>query len=479
MGKFSMAEALKTAGVFKSDAGREVIEYISLSMIDSDENNFYELSGLDSLAANIELVGLQQPIRVRTSETDPSRVVIVSGHRRCAAMRKLVEDGNDKFSTVACIREQPGGSAALQQLRLIYANADTRHLSSAEIGRQAEEVRSLLYQLKEEGYEFPGRMIDHVAEACQVSKSKLARLKVIREHLSADWMPHFESGNLAESTAYTLARMPEQHQSAMYAAETKRNADLKYVYDGPVSRYAKKMAKADRMCGKDGDAHCSNLSRKLERICSRRDDYMYTTPCSECCAKCEYLVTCGYSCDKCAEDKAQRKAEVKADKAKAAQAEAERKAKEAEDKAKRVATLSGMWANFDKAAAAKGLTAEDVARAILDHWEVASFCASHSRSEASITPAGISVWELRRVFGIADMLGCSVDYLLGREAAKAEAWRDGHTEVPDKPCEAVIDIDLGFDWPSRKLARWSGESWVVFGTVINFPVVRWLPLPEV
>lgn len=59
--------------------GREKIEYIDISLIDDDPNNFYELSQLDELAANIELLGLQQPLRVRTNPEDPARVIIVSG----------------------------------------------------------------------------------------------------------------------------------------------------------------------------------------------------------------------------------------------------------------------------------------------------------------------------------------------------------------------------------------------------------------
>ena len=57
---------------------REQIEYIDLDLIDDDPRNFYELSGLGQLAANIELLGLQQPTRVRDGEG--GRVVIVSGH---------------------------------------------------------------------------------------------------------------------------------------------------------------------------------------------------------------------------------------------------------------------------------------------------------------------------------------------------------------------------------------------------------------
>ena len=148
------------------------IEYIDLDLIDPDPENFYSLDGLDDLAANIELIGLQQPLRVRPGEG--SHVIVVSGHRRRAACLMLRDGGNEKFNRVACIREKDEVSAAMRELRLIYANASTRVMSPAEMSKQAERVETLLYQLKEEGVEFPGRMRDHVAQACQVSKSKLS-----------------------------------------------------------------------------------------------------------------------------------------------------------------------------------------------------------------------------------------------------------------------------------------------------------------
>lgn len=53
------------------------------------------------------------------------------------------------------------------------------------IDERKHAILDKINELKEEGVEFPGRMRDHVAEACKVSKSKIARLKVIREGLDA------------------------------------------------------------------------------------------------------------------------------------------------------------------------------------------------------------------------------------------------------------------------------------------------------
>ena len=142
---------------------------IQLDQIDPDPNNFYSLEGLDDLAANIELIGLQQPLRVRPG-SEPGRYTIVSGHRRRAAIMMIRDGGSGQFDGgVPCIVDRGEASKALQELRLIYANSATRVMSAAEISKQAERVTQLLYELKEQGVEFPGRMRDHVAEACQVS----------------------------------------------------------------------------------------------------------------------------------------------------------------------------------------------------------------------------------------------------------------------------------------------------------------------
>lgn len=175
---FNLADVLKD--VPNLDTERKQIEYIPLNLIDGDPNNFYQLRGIENLAANIATCDLQQPILVRQKED--GRYVTVSGHRRRAALELLAKDDPERWQEVPCIVERDAVSPALQQLRLIYANANTRTMTSAELGEQAAQVEKLLYQLKEEGYEFPGRMRDHVAQAVNASKSKLARLKVIREN---------------------------------------------------------------------------------------------------------------------------------------------------------------------------------------------------------------------------------------------------------------------------------------------------------
>ena len=211
---FDITSVLK--GVSGPDTGKEQIEYIPVDQIDPDPNNFYSLEGLDELAGNIELIGLQQPLRVRPGED--GRFIVVSGHRRRAAILMIRDGGNEMFRDgIPCIVDRGEESPAMRELRLIYANASTRVMGPAEISKQAERTEMLLYQLKEEGViEFPGRMRDHVAEACRISKTKLARLHAIRHNLVPELLEEFDAGHLNESVAYRMSQEKPELQMELH-----------------------------------------------------------------------------------------------------------------------------------------------------------------------------------------------------------------------------------------------------------------------
>ena len=203
---FDLAGVL--AGAAGADGGREQITYLDPSLIVPDQNNFYSMEGIEELAGNIELIGLQQPLRVRRAPQGEV-YILVSGHRRREAILRILADRPDAFPDgIPCIIEQGEASEAMRELRLIYANAATRDMSAADLSRQAERVEELLYRLKEEGVEFPGRMRDHVAEACKVSKTKLARLHAIRSKLDPELLKFFDRGELNETAAYELSKRP-------------------------------------------------------------------------------------------------------------------------------------------------------------------------------------------------------------------------------------------------------------------------------
>lgn len=512
--KFDMGDFAKTLAqpVSESGTGRQQIEYIDVDLLDGDPSNFYQLSDLDALADNIATIGLQQPIRVRDGEN--GHVVIVSGHRRAAAIRKLVAEGRADLRDVPCIREKDDASPALRELRLIYANSATRDLSSAEISQQAEKVRELLYRLKEEGYEFPGRMRDHVAEACNISKSKLARLDVIRKSLAPDICKVYWDGpqtkRMSEDTAYNLARLPVAIQWEVvdtYRGQATSDSGLKYLYAGIVETVAKDV---DGIIGSkvkcsDGGP-CTHRDMRIAHTIKVKikDRWAYCGCVRGCCANCGALQSCKSVCPKLLGKQKELKAVAKAEK------QSEAAEKEARERPA-IERVDAIWQRFGSLREQAGLTPKQFFEKIDCPWSrlsrrAESFEAGHEKlTPETELPFGYNVHlsDINRWLAAADALGCSVDYLMMRtneprmaDEVAAEprpctgqtslaAWIPGGI-LPGDPCDVVADFVVGEDVRGRKaivrkVCQWNGSSFFFRegGAEIDAEVVRWLALPPV
>lgn len=465
--KFDISAAFAQAvDVSKSDTSPEQIELIDDTLLDDDPNNFYQLTGLEELAANIELVGLQQPIRVRP--TGEGRYTIVSGHRRRAAMAML---GEEKWRKVPCIVERDDASPELRELRLILANSATRVLTPAEISRQAERVEMLLYQLKEQGMEFPGRMRDQVAAACQVSASKLARLKVIREKLVGEWTGYFESGMLPEQTAYALARMPEELQRRLHKAAGIKN----------LTAHA-----AERILSlsQDGATWTPTCTCPDGSPCRRGDaflrhdvDHSYPTCKGEtCCLECrEAKVSC-YACDRmCSKAQALRKDARDNEKAR----EEKRKAREQK---KYQEAIQASAVRLLKAAEAAGLGDKEQ----IDVGYCRTITIQTIRAYASGDFLGhyfygndLDASRFSHLDQLAQKLHCSADYLLGLtdELHPGECRWISADNLPKENQRAIVQQED----EDYVLAVFRGGQWLELDMAdLSRPyivknVVRWLP----
>lgn len=409
--------------VSDSDTTVDQITYIDLDKLIADDKNFYELSNIQELASNIQLCGLQQPIRVREAEN--GRYRIVSGHRRCAALRSLVEQGLDRFGRVACIIEHGEASEAMQELRLIFANSSTRQLTSAEQMHQAERVEALLYQLKEEGVNFPGRMRDQVAAACKVTGTKLAELKVIREKLQEPFKGQFERNEINASAAYKLARLPEYIQCDIAAAVGARYR-INGVGAGNLLKYAAgyySWAKKQK-CEKTGGP-CCNVPGMLKR--TAKTNYIWQYCVGKCCMTCNDRHSCAGAC-KYAK---QRKNEEKAAEAKRQAAVKKRNEHDAAERRK---------ANIK--AAQRLVRAIDRTELSDDDDLLTSTCGCNRKVKTVRSIAAGDTGNLNfytnNIFlppadglsSLADQLHCSTDYILGRTdeidpqlAAVDETWQ--------------------------------------------------------
>lgn len=469
---FNLGDVLKN--VSNSGTGREQITYLPIDNLDSDTGNFYELTGIDALADNISVAGLQQPIRVRAGQ-EPGRYTIVSGHRRMAACRKLAEDSPDAWREVPCIIETDSASPALQQLRLIYANANTRQLTSAEMSEQAQQVEKLLYTLKQEGYEFPGRMRDHVAEAVGASKTKLARLKVIRDKLIPDWAQLWKSNDIGESQAYELSKLPADIQQYIFSWTPERRRGTLGQYG--VSQRGEALAKLGGIsCDKTGSGVCDNLENM--RMWIVKGD-SWEVKCSGCCASCYKRMDCKYVCPRLSKD-------IKARKDKLKQDEAAKKQAEKDAAAEKATFCRDLWAHFETARETAGISYRELVKAAdlydMGPYRDAYLAHPEDLDKISQLPYGFGRVDIfKNLVAVADILGVSVDYLLGRDVPEtAGTWHSGTPEAAGTYVAAYNFPDDDGTVKVEKM-RWSDYGWILYDMPLpeGFTVHFWTEVPDV
>lgn len=479
---FDLGDLLKD--VSKLDTDREQIEYIPLQNILRDPNNFYQLSDVAQLADNISFCGLQQPIRVRPQPDEPGKYVIVSGHRRRDALQMLASEAPEHWREVPCIVERDPVSPALQQLRLIYANANTRVLTSAEIGEQAAQVEKLLYQLKEEGYNFPGRMRDHVAEAVGASKTKLARLKVIRENLDPVWVDSYRESQINESVAYNLSQLPGEWQRIIH----------NNWGDKPTRLYADTVANAKKRFEAVTKIQChhgANLCEHTTTMMEKNSKDMYTTTCFGCCFDCYGIQTCKNVCPL-----AKPKQREVRDVAKAANDEAKRK--QAERDAPALELIRGIYQRVGKARLAAGISVKELYDAegvyyVKSDTEKQVSMETHpekiTNTQQTIFGYSIRYDAIRCLIRTADLLNVSLDWLLGRDpqqqkqenqgVSKLDTW---HMGIPSEPGTYVVIINiLATEGITAEEAEWDGTQWKLWGALLDedeLSIAFWTEFPQ-
>lgn len=489
MSKFNLADHLAAVAPVSNSDTQPVIKMLPVRKIFPNENNFYDTSNIDELVNSILMYGVLDPITVRPSG-DGEGYIIISGHRRHRAVTEILDAGlaedAAKFQTMPCIIREPKDEL-LEELMLIQANSATRVLTSAEVSKQVERVERLLYELKEQGYEFPGRMRDNVAQACNVSTSKIARLKVIREKLIPMYKKYYDKNELAESTAYALARLPATLQQELFeyrrdAYKGDENEAVNYLSEWKVENFKKANDNIANLPCKNGTCDkCTNRDGKLAKLFGV--DYSYKSCATICCSACADLAICKRACpllaDKIADLKAERKETRKEEKA--ATAEADRIA---------VEQVKSIWRHFGAARKRANKSAADAYKAAGLYYTSGLYSEDYENGSAKYTavmplPLPIYRVDVERLVRLADELDCTVDYLLCRTDELAPAgeavptWRTGIPETSGLyaakfECDGFVMKKLAY-YDNCLKKFYFNES---HGRSIEAACVGWYPVPQ-
>lgn len=470
--------------VSKSDTGRQLIT-VDIDDLTDNAANFYAVTadGLEELKNSIALSGIMDPPTVTKIEDGKYR--LISGHRRTAAVRALVAEGREDLRCVPVFVRSPK-SAAMEELELIMANSTARVLSSAEVSQAAQRVERLLYELKEQGVEFPGRMRDHVAAACNVSRTKLANLHTIEANLIQDFKSMWADGKIPDTTALELARCDIAFQMRIRDA-------FANIKEFPTSAGIQRI----RELAKNGahwqpDMHCPD-----RKLCpSSRGNAMLRHdallgPCEQpckgetCCMKCKYgskadsWNACNQMCsrakqyrsDKCAE--ARKKEEDKETvRQRGYQKAIQRDAQRIAFAADASGISDDVELQFDNYGRFKTVGK-------IRQYAIGNFEGDHFYGIDALRP------DIRHVTDICKLLHCSADYLLdmtdvlqtGTPTSESSWRRD--TDYPDGDIVAAFQTPGAPDFFRTILHADSGMLYFSSnGTQVDEIPTCWLPIPD-
>ena len=197
----------------KSEANKPKYEskVLPIEEIIPNPANYYSMEGIDELADSILLAGrVLQNIVVKAADSE-GKYMIISGHRRHEACKKLVAAGHTEFGTIPALIENEADEN-LRELMLIYTNSTSRILTDAEKMRQAQRATELLKNLKAEG-KFTDKIRETVARMLNTTGAQLARYSAIANNLTnPELKTAFDDGRLGVSAAYEASGLSENGQ---------------------------------------------------------------------------------------------------------------------------------------------------------------------------------------------------------------------------------------------------------------------------
>ena len=256
---------------------------IPLAQIHPNPRNFYpRVENLEDLEESIQANGLLEPLTVVPDEGGGYR--LISGHNRLAALRRIqsakYQDG------VPCL-VLPAMDEHVELAAIIEANRQ-RVKTPALLAEEAEKLTQAYTARKRAGENLPGRIRDRVAEAMQISKTKLANLSAIRNGIKVPGiMKKWERDEIPEAAALEIARLPVEAQYRL----------LDWMIDGHHSYSMRDVKKFAVMWG--GCMHkcpeSSGFCTNAEAIYNQ-DYHGGEWSGAGCCMKCLARDTCQAAC---------------------------------------------------------------------------------------------------------------------------------------------------------------------------------------
>ena len=192
------------------------IRMIDIDELHASEDNFFSIEHIEEFASTIlGQGGVKDNLLVTPLESGGYE--IISGHRRTAVVRYLLEHGETISRLLPCL-VQKYESEDDRLLDLILMNVSTRQLSDQELWRSYRLISECLKKKKDAGERF-GKMREALAEKLGVSPAQVSKLQNVAAHAIEPVQDAVADGSLSIHAANEIAKLDETLQEELAAGD--------------------------------------------------------------------------------------------------------------------------------------------------------------------------------------------------------------------------------------------------------------------
>ena len=271
MGKFNMDKIKGSgavgAGLLNAESRKVNVqkrtEYILFDKIQPNPRNEMSMTGIEELASQIKLSGLEQPLVVYQKEDGD--YMILTGHRRYTAIKTLIERGDwDKSQPIECkVKDLEDMDVPLdmedKEMLSILVTNQTREKTDADIAFEIKEWKNIISKLREQGvtfmvsgYDESGNPIkteiagvrtqEIVAKQMGLSKSQVANFNKVENKGSEPLKQALKTNRINISTASDVANMTKEEQTEFIEKTLAKKEDGEQITSSDVAVAKREMA---------------------------------------------------------------------------------------------------------------------------------------------------------------------------------------------------------------------------------------------
>lgn len=192
-----------------ADTSNQDIRMINISELYDSADNFFSVENIDELAESILAQGRVKENLIVTPLSSGG-YEIVSGHRRKAAVRLLLDEGENISEMLPCLVVNYDDHNA-KMIDLIMMNITQRKISDADLYTSFLALNKIFQEQKEKGVKF-GKLREKIAESLNVSPAQIGKLQNIENHAVSELKEAVQNGDISISTANKIAKLDEDEQ---------------------------------------------------------------------------------------------------------------------------------------------------------------------------------------------------------------------------------------------------------------------------